>query len=80
MNTIKEIINTWDPYSLFPYAPKDEYSEEIAFIEQLIREHPNPSDTDLVQYMEEVFDVEDIEKDKRNFIQVVAKIRGDYFD
>lgn len=66
--------------SSFSHAPKDEYSEEIASIKQFIREQPNPSDTDLVQYMEEIFNVEDIEKNKRNFIQVVAKIRGDYFD
>lgn len=26
---VRKIINEWDPYSLFPYAPENEYELEI---------------------------------------------------
>lgn len=74
MKKIKEIINVWDPYSLFPYAPEDEYAIEIAHLEKFIKEHLDSSDSDLAQYMKEVFELEDIEKDKRNFLQIATKI------
>ena len=34
---IRKIINEWDPYSLFPYAPKNEYEAEIKKIESYQR-------------------------------------------
>lgn len=34
---IKTIINEWDPIDLFPYAPEDEYEEEIRLLDDFIR-------------------------------------------
>ena len=36
-NIIKQIVNAWDPISLFPGAPKDEYSFEINEILFLVK-------------------------------------------
>ncbi|WP_430022783.1 DUF1871 family protein [Paenibacillus sp. MABNR03] len=33
---VKRIIDEWDPIDLFPYAPEDEYEEEIKQIEDCI--------------------------------------------
>ncbi len=33
------IINKWDPISLFPYAPEDEYRSEISKIYLFIKEN-----------------------------------------
>lgn len=37
-DTVKEIINNWDPIGLLPYAPKDEYDKESATICYYIEE------------------------------------------
>lgn len=34
---IKDIINEWDPIDLFPYAPADEYEEEIYLLEDFVK-------------------------------------------
>ena len=34
---IEKIINSWDPFSLFPFAPIDEYSWEICKIDNFIK-------------------------------------------
>lgn len=34
---IDNIIKEWDPYSLFPFAPKDEYNAEINQIKSFIK-------------------------------------------
>ena len=34
---ISNIINKWDPIDLFPYAPSDEYEEEIKLLEDFIK-------------------------------------------
>jgi len=36
MNSIKSIIDEWDPIGLFPHAPSNEYHSEIAEIEELL--------------------------------------------
>lgn len=36
MDEIKKVIDEWDPINLLPYAPNDEYSPEIAEIENLL--------------------------------------------
>lgn len=36
MNSVKKIIDEWDPIGLFPGAPDDEYWTEIEEIEQLV--------------------------------------------
>jgi hypothetical protein len=37
LNTIKDIIDAWDPIGLLPYAPSDEYNPEIEEIEKLFQ-------------------------------------------
>lgn len=36
MSIVKEIIDEWDPIDLLPFAPSDEYEDEIKKIEQLV--------------------------------------------
>lgn len=36
LEIIGAIINEWDPIQLFPYAPLDEYQNEIFVIEKLL--------------------------------------------
>ncbi|PRA03861.1 MULTISPECIES: DUF1871 family protein [Paenibacillus] len=42
---VKKIIDEWDPLDLFPYAPEDEYEEEIKKIEEYIRNASLDKDT-----------------------------------
>lgn len=44
MNSVKKIIDQWDPIGLFPHSPDDEYQFEILEIEKLISE-PKDSET-----------------------------------
>lgn len=71
--TIKDIINTWDPYSLFPLAPSDEYSFEISKIEQSMK-NDNINESDLERYIKSLFDSDLIEKNKRDFSSVARRI------
>lgn len=34
---IKDIINEWDPIDLFPYAPADEYENEVHLLEDFVK-------------------------------------------
>lgn len=34
---IKDIINEWDPIDLFPYAPTDEYENEVHLLEDFVK-------------------------------------------
>ena len=36
LQKINEIIDQWDPMSLFPFAPKDEYTDESMLIEKAL--------------------------------------------
>lgn len=36
MNSVKTIIDEWDPIDLLAYAPEDEYDFEIKEIEQIL--------------------------------------------
>lgn len=38
---VKEIIDEWDPVNLFPYAPKDEYKDEIYAVTELVKQNKN---------------------------------------
>ena len=70
---IEKIINNWDPYSLFPYAPKDEYSKEISEIKNYI--NTNNDIGDLTNYLGQLFDKEIIfEEEKKNFLEIAKKI------
>lgn len=69
---IRKIINEWDPYSLFPYAPENEYETEIKKIESFVSR--NNVKTDLSEFIKSIFDFEDISKEKRNLDNIVEKI------
>lgn len=70
---IEKIINNWDPYSLFPYVPTDEYSYEIEEIKKYIR--VNHYLDDLIIYLEKIFDSEIIfGEEKINFTKIANKI------
>ena len=53
MNTIKLIINDWDPINLLIHAPDDEYHSEIREIERLLKTTKNY--TDLAEGIYDVF-------------------------
>lgn len=36
LKKINEIIDRWDPMGLFPFAPKDEYTDESILIEKAL--------------------------------------------
>lgn len=47
---IEKIINDWDPYSLFPFAPNDEYKDEISKINTYVK--TNQSLDGFTNYLE----------------------------
>lgn len=69
---IRKIINEWDPYSLFPYAPENEYESEIKHIESFVS--TNDVRTDLSEFIKSIFDFEDISEEKRILDSIVEKI------
>lgn len=71
--TIKNIINEWDPYSLFPFAPNDEYDYEIDMINDFIKKDKNK--TELVLFLDEIFDSNIIYEDyKKDYLKIADKI------
>lgn len=64
---IEKIINDWDPYSVFPFAPKDEYQDEINKIKNHIKR--NQSLDGLTKYLEKIF-----EDEKKDFFKIAKKI------
>ncbi|WP_311481414.1 DUF1871 domain-containing protein [uncultured Anaerococcus sp.] len=72
---IEKIINSWDPYSLFPFAPKDEYSTEISKIEDFIKK--NRDVEALSKYLGKLFDDQIIfQEDKGDFLKIAKIILG----
>lgn len=72
---IEKIINSWDPYSLFPFAPKDEYSTEISKIEDFIKK--NHDVEALSKYLGLIFDTGIIfEEEKKDFLKIAKIILG----
>lgn len=69
---IRKIINEWDPYLLFPYAPENEYESEIKKIESFVS--TNNVKTDLSEFIKSIFDFEDISEDKKTIDDIVEKI------
>lgn len=73
MMDIEKIINDWDLYLLLPFAPKDEYKDEISKINIYVK--INQSFDGLTKYLEQIFDNEIIfEKEKKDFLKIVKKI------
>lgn len=72
---IEKIINSWDPYSLFPFAPKDEYNDEICKIENFVKK--NHDVEALSKYLGKLFDNQIIfEEDKGDFLKIAKVILG----
>ena len=71
MNT-KFIINEWDPYSLFPFAPNDEYIDEINRINYFLKTKHDLDD--LIKFLEEIFDLDIILDEKKDFTKIAKKI------
>ena len=73
MMDIEKIINDWDPYQLFSFAPEDEYKDEISKIKSYVK--INQSFDGLTKYLEQIFDNEIIfEKEKKDFLKISKKI------
>lgn len=69
--SVENIINEWDPYSLQPYCPKDEYKQEIELINKFIK--INKNENELVLFLKNIFDDDMIFKDK-DFLEISKKI------
>ena len=70
---IDNIIKEWDPYSLFPFAPKDEYNAEINQIKSFIKKEKNIDN--LAKYLESIFDVDFIyHENKKNFLEIAKEL------
>lgn len=74
--TVKKIINDWDPYSLFPYAPIDEYDEEIRVIESYILQNSKFKINELANFIKDLFDEDLIVSEKQDYIRIAKKILG----
>lgn len=70
--SVATIVNQWDPYSLFPYAPSDEYSGEINKIIAFMKS--DYDQTDLILELKRIFDESDIVEDKRDFSTIAEKL------
>lgn len=53
MDNITKIINEWDPIDFFPYAPEDEYEEEIKKISNYL----NNIDVDKISLTKKINEV-----------------------
>lgn len=69
---VATIVNQWDPYSLFPYAPSDEYSGEINIITAFMKSDYDK--TDLILELKRIFDESDIVEEKRIFSTIAEKL------
>lgn len=73
MMDIEKIINDWDPYLLLPFAPNDEYKDEISKINTYVK--TNQSLDGFTNYLEQIFDVDIIfEEEKKDFLKIARKI------
>lgn len=70
---IDNIIKEWDPYSLFSFAPKDEYNAEINQIKSFIKKEKDIDN--LAKYLESIFDVDFIyDENKKNFLEIAKEL------
>lgn len=70
---IDNIIKEWDPYSLFPFTPKDEYNAEINQIKSFIKKEKDIDN--LAKYLESIFDVDFIyDENKKNFLEIAKEL------
>ncbi|CAI3304161.1 DUF1871 family protein [Enterococcus gallinarum] len=59
---VEKIINEWDPIELFPMAPKDEYSQEIKKIVNILKDKSSLDKEKLANSLKMIF-VESFGKD-----------------
>ena len=70
---IDNIIKEWDPYSLFPFAPKDGYNAEINQIKSFIKKEKDIDN--LAKYLESIFDVDFIyDENKKNLLEIAKEL------
>lgn len=55
IDKVTKVINDWDPLDLFPYAPKDEYSLEIAKILHFLEKKENHDENILGEEIYKIF-------------------------
>jgi hypothetical protein len=59
---VEKIINEWDPIDLFPLAPKDEYSQEIKKIVNILKDKSSLNEEKLTNALKMIF-IESFEED-----------------
>ncbi|MGX7263397.1 DUF1871 family protein [Enterococcus crotali] len=52
---VEKIINEWDPIDLFPMAPKDEYSQEIKQVVNVLKKKERLSAENLANTLKIIF-------------------------
>lgn len=52
---VEKIINEWDPIDLFPMAPKDEYSQEIKQVVNVLKKKEQLSVENLANTLKIIF-------------------------
>ncbi|MDT2682809.1 MULTISPECIES: DUF1871 family protein [Enterococcus] len=52
---VEKIINEWDPIDLFPLAPKDEYSQEIKKIVNILKDKSSINEEKLANTLKMIF-------------------------
>ncbi|GGC92573.1 DUF1871 family protein [Enterococcus wangshanyuanii] len=52
---VEKIINEWDPIDLFPMAPKDEYSQEIKQVVNVLKKKERLSAENLANTLKLIF-------------------------
>ena len=52
---VEKIINEWDPIDLFPVAPKDEYSQEIKQVLNVLKKKEQLSVENLANTLKAIF-------------------------
>ena len=71
---IKEIIDSWDPYSLMDIAPDDEYSIEVKKIEEYIKNHKEINLEPIKELINTIFDFDIIDNNKKDINEVAREI------
>ena len=55
LESLREIINDWDPIGVFPMAPDDEYEAEIKKIYEYVSDNTNIGKKELATYISNTF-------------------------
>ena len=55
IESVREIINDWDPIGLFPMAPDDEYEDEIKKIYEYILDNTDIGKKELATFISNTF-------------------------